>query len=157
MSQINNWLSLVITPDLGMLERQSLYLTLPWISLHPKIKRLGSRRASFIKKMTSMLGYSERSLKASPKGFLYTQLSKKQRQSKDRQITLTIILDFHKFYTFESPSQRLSLPWVLLRWHFCRRGERPGSRAARNTTVVHAYVIAGEKKPAQKGPKKNLG
>ncbi len=36
-SEIKFALSLRITPDLGMLERQNLYLTLPWISLHPKI------------------------------------------------------------------------------------------------------------------------
>ncbi len=74
-------------------------LTLPWISLHPKINLLGSRRASFIPEMTSKWACSERSSKASPMGFLYTELSKKQRQSKDGQITPRTILDLHKFYT----------------------------------------------------------
>ncbi len=82
-----------------MLERQNMYLKLPWISLHPKCKLLGSRRASFIQKMTGRWVYSERSSKASPMGFLNTELSKKQRQCKDGQITLIIILDLHKFYT----------------------------------------------------------
>ena len=99
-------LSLEITHELEMLERQNLYLTLPWISLLPKIKLVGSRRASFIPEMTSRWGYSERSSKASPMGFLYTQLSKKQRQSKDCQITLRIILDFHKLYTIREPVSR---------------------------------------------------
>ena len=89
-----------------MLERQNLYLTLPWISLHPKIKLLESRRASFIPEMTRKWGYSERSSKASPMGFLYTELSKKQRQSKDGQISLRIILDLHKFYTIGKPVSR---------------------------------------------------
>ncbi len=94
-----------------MLERQNLYLTLPWISLHPKTKLLGSRRASFIPEMTSKRVYSERSSKASPKGFLYTELSKKQKQRKDAQITLRVILDLHKFYTIAKFVLRaLSLP-----------------------------------------------
>ncbi len=95
-SKINVALSLRITPDLGMLERQNLYLTLPWISLHPKINILRTRRTSFIPQMTSIRGYSERSSKASLMGFLYTELSKKQSQSKDGQITLRNILDMHK-------------------------------------------------------------
>ncbi len=82
-----------------MLERQNMCLKLPWISLHPKIKLLGSRRASFIPKMTSKSAYPERSSKASPIVFLYTELSKKQRQTKDGQITFRIILDLHKIYT----------------------------------------------------------
>ena len=82
-----------------MIERQNLYLSLPWISLHPKIKLLATRRASFIAEMTRRWGYSERSSKASPMRFLYTELSKKQRQSKDGHITPRIILDLHKFYT----------------------------------------------------------
>ncbi len=86
-----------------MLDRQNFYLSLPWISLHPKIKFLATRKASFIPEMTSRLGYSERSSKASPVGFLYTELTKKQRQSKDGQISLRIILDLHKFYTIGKP------------------------------------------------------
>ena len=99
-----------------MLERQNLYLTLPWISLHPKIKLLESRRASFIPEMTRRWGYSERSSKASPMGFLYTQLSKKQRQCKDGQITLRTILDFHKFYTIRKPVSKAlsSVSFVML-------------------------------------------
>ncbi len=89
-----------------MLERQNLYLSLPWISLHPKIKLLATRRASFIAEMTRRWGYSERSSKASPMGFLYTELSKKQRQSKHGQISLRIILDLHKFYTIGKPVSR---------------------------------------------------
>ncbi len=89
-----------------MLDRQTLYLSLPWISLHPKIKILGTGRASFIPEMTSRWGYSERSSKASSMGFLYTQLSKKQRQSKDGSITLRMKLDFHKFYTIGKPVSR---------------------------------------------------
>ncbi len=82
-----------------MLEKNNLYLTLPWISLHPKIKLLWSQRASFLPEMTNSWGYSERSSKASSMRFVYTELSKKQRQSKDGQITLRILLDLHKFYT----------------------------------------------------------
>ncbi len=80
-----NVLSLGITPGLGMLERQNLYLTLPWVSMHQKIRLLGLRWASFIPERTSKRGYSERSSKASPKGFLCTELSKRQIQSKDGQ------------------------------------------------------------------------
>ncbi len=82
-----------------MLERHNLYLTLPWISLHPKIKLLGSRRASIKPEKTIRWGSYERSSKASPVGFLYTEMSKKQRQSKDGQISLKIVLDLHKLYT----------------------------------------------------------
>ncbi len=99
-------LSLEITHELEMLERQNLYLTLPWISLLPKIKLSGSRRASFIPETTSRWGYSERSSKASLMGFLYTELSEKQRQSRDGQITLRIIMDFHKLYTIRKPVSR---------------------------------------------------
>ncbi len=90
---MNSALRLEITHDLGMLERQNLYLTLPWISLHPKMYFVGSRRAIFIPEMTSRWGYSERSSKASPTEFLYTGLTKKQRQSKDGQSTHRIKLD----------------------------------------------------------------
>ena len=99
-------LSWGITPDLGKLERQNLYLTMPWISLHPKINLVGSQRASFTPEMTRRWGYSERSSKASPMGFLYTELSEKQRQSKDGQITLRKLLDCHKFYTIGKPVSR---------------------------------------------------
>ena len=99
-------LSLGITPDLGKLERLNLYLTMPWISLHPKTKLLELQRASFIPEMTGRWGYSERSSKASLMGFLYTELSEKQRQSRDGQITLRIIMDFHKLYTIRKPVSR---------------------------------------------------
>ncbi len=98
-SEINSVLSPELTHELEMLERQTLYLTLPWISLLPKIKLLGSRRASFMQEMTSRWGYSESSSKASLMRFLYTELSEKQSQSKDGQITLRIIMDFHMLYT----------------------------------------------------------
>ncbi len=98
-----------------MLERQNLYLSLPWISLHPKIKILATRRASFIAEMTRRWGYSERSSKASPVGFLYTELSKKQRQSKHGQISLR--MDLHKFYTIGKPLSRAlsALSFVKIR------------------------------------------
>ncbi len=100
-----------------MLEKQNLYLSVPWISLHPKNNFLGSRRASFIPEMTSRWVYSERSSIASPMGFLYTQLSTKQRQSKDGQITLRINLDFHKCYTIKKPVSRAltSVSYVKMR------------------------------------------
>ncbi len=100
-----------------MLERQNLYLSVPWISLHPKINFLGSRRASFIPEMTSRWGNSERSSIPSPMGFLYTQLTTKQRQSKDGQITLRRKLDFHKCYTPRKPVSRAvtSVSYVKMR------------------------------------------
>ncbi len=99
-------LRLRITPDLGMLERQSSYLSVPWISLHPKINFLVSQRVSFIPELTSRWVYSERSSIASAIRFLYTQLSTKQRQSKDGQITFRTKLDFHKCYTIRKPVSR---------------------------------------------------
>ncbi len=89
-----------------MLERQKLYLTLPWISLHPKIYFLRSQRASVIPEMISKWACSERSSKASLMGFLYTELSKKQRQSKDGQISPRKIQDLHKFYTIGKLNSR---------------------------------------------------
>ncbi len=99
-----------------MLERQNVYLSVPWISLHPKIKLLGSQNKSFLPEMTSRWGYSERSSKASPMGFVYTQLSTKQGQSKDGQITLRIKLDFHKCYTIRKPVSRalISVSFVMV-------------------------------------------
>ncbi len=110
-------LSFRITPDLGKLERQNLYQTMPWISLHPKINLVRSQRASFTLQMTRRWGYSERSSKATPMGFLYTELSEKQRQSKDGQITLIKVLDCHMFYTIGKPVSRVpsSVSFVELR------------------------------------------
>ncbi len=99
-------LSLRITPDLGMLERHNLYMSVPWISLHPKINYFGSRKASFLPEMTSRWVYSECSSMPTPVEVLYTQLSTKQRQRKDGQITLRIKLDFHKCYTIQKPVSR---------------------------------------------------
>ncbi len=45
-------------------------------------------------------------LKSIPMEFLYTQLSKKQRQSKDVKITLRMKLDFYKFDTIGKPVSR---------------------------------------------------
>ncbi len=55
------------------------------------------------------------SSKASLMGLLCTELSKNQRQSKDGQITLRIILNFHKLYTIRKPVSRAlsSVSFVL--------------------------------------------
>ncbi len=56
--------------------------------------------------MTSKWTYPERFSKTNPNGFLYTELTKKQRQNKDVHITLRIILGLHKFYTIRKVVSR---------------------------------------------------
>ena len=129
-----------INLELKLLERRSLYLRHPGMSLHPTLKGLGRLPDFLIPKMTRRL-CSETISTSLPMGILCIAVGEKIKSYNGSNRPKIIAQSKHVWHHWMHIFKGFPLVQNLVLWGFSRRGKRPGSSPDTNNWGVYGQEI----------------